>query len=85
MNEEPPLPADRTFQVGERCSSIARQLCWVLRRWNLGAADVGAWVLRRCPQISSAARRGAGFTPLPTRGMRPPFSFYKKENAPRPV
>ena len=41
-----------------------------------------AW---RCPQISGAARRGAVFTLCKRGKMRPPFSFFEKENAPRPV
>ena len=60
MNEEPPLPADRTFRGGGLALAA-----WVLRDWCLNAAHAGAWVPRRCPQISGAARRGAGFTPLP--------------------
>ena len=47
------------------------------RSWRSSADDDSAWVLRRCPQISGAARRGGGT--LCKRGkMRPPFSFFKK-------
>ena len=70
MNEEPPLPADRTFQVGEGAAAL------------LGSCVGCSGAALRSPALRAGARGSRRFR---RGGMRPPFSFYKKENAPRPV